>query len=120
MDAIGEGSFDRIFDRVPWLNVRHADARATVAAAVAPEGGLAEEDIAQALGNLYGKLKDHGRAGVSQQICISYGEQNVAQAVAAMSVLLFARRLFCRLDAVYLNEAGLREETVSCLDDLPI
>jgi hypothetical protein len=89
--------------------VHYADAQAAVVAAVAAGGEVTAKNIVQALGKLYGELSKHHRGGTSKQIFIHHSEQTVAEAVAAMSVLLFARWLFgCQLDAVYTDGAGKR------------
>ncbi|KAJ7134686.1 hypothetical protein C8R44DRAFT_771138 [Mycena epipterygia] len=104
LNAIGKGSFDA---PGTLAAVHYVDAQAAVIAAVAA-GGVKTKDIAEALGKLYGELsKHHYHGGVTEQIEIRDGEQTMAETVAAMSVLLFARRLFgCQLDAVYTDAAG--------------
>jgi len=110
LDAIGKGSFDAPGAATVGgglAGVQYADAQAAVVAAVAAGGGITAKNIAQGLGKLYGELSKHQHPGVSKQISIRHGEQTMAEAIAAMSVLLFARRLFgCQLDAVYKNAAG--------------
>ncbi|KAJ7117693.1 hypothetical protein C8R44DRAFT_879247 [Mycena epipterygia] len=106
LDAIGRGSFDAAGSAA----MHYADVQAAVVAAVAAGGGVKGEDVTLALRTLYGELsKHHHHGGVAEKIEIRYGEQTMAEAVMAMSILLFARQLFdCQLDAVYTDVAGKR------------
>ncbi|KAJ7507227.1 hypothetical protein B0H11DRAFT_2185697 [Mycena galericulata] len=102
LDAIANGLFDS-----PGGRVRYAVVQADVIAAVAAGGGVTTKNVHQALGKLYGKLSKQHHGGVSQQIQIREADQTMAEAVAAMSILLFARSLIgCRLDAVFTTAEG--------------
>ncbi|KAJ7489484.1 hypothetical protein FB451DRAFT_1225051 [Mycena latifolia] len=104
LDAIGKGSFDR---PGALAAVHYADAQAAVVAAVASGGEVEAKNIAQALGTLYGELSKCHHGSVTRRIEIRHDEQTMAETVVAMSILLFARRLFgCQLDAVYTDAAG--------------
>ncbi|KAJ7117697.1 hypothetical protein C8R44DRAFT_738580 [Mycena epipterygia] len=97
LDDIGRGSFDAPGVGGGPAAVHYADAQAAVVAEVAAGGG-----------DIVWELSKH-HEGVTEKIEIRHGEQTMAEAVVAMSILLFARRLFdCQLDAVYTDVAGKR------------
>ncbi|KAJ6621008.1 hypothetical protein B0H10DRAFT_1945645 [Mycena sp. CBHHK59/15] len=109
LDAIVGGSFDD--------HVKYADAQAAVVAAVASQGGISVKAITQSLSKLYMELSKNHHSGVSDTIEICENEQTMAEAIAAMSILLYARRLYgSPLDAVLRDEDGISK----CFESHPL
>lgn len=112
INAVVRGSFNvpgpKKSGGVGTVRVIYGDAQAAVIAAVAAGGGIGLQDVKQSLAKLYGELLKHHHGGVTDTIHIRHGEQTLAEAIAAMSILLFARwRYASQLDADYTDETGM-------------
>ncbi|KAJ7203586.1 hypothetical protein GGX14DRAFT_570041 [Mycena pura] len=70
-------------------------------------GGITSASVGCALKTIYAELLKHHHDGGSTQLTVKAGEQTPPEAIAALSVLLFARRLFhCSIDAAYQDSTG--------------
>ncbi|KAF8208770.1 hypothetical protein K438DRAFT_1961338 [Mycena galopus ATCC 62051] len=97
-------------------NITFLDAETTVIARVTAKGGVKHHDVRRALASLYGELSKHHHTGVSEALTLREGEQTLSEAISAMSVILFARRLYAsNFDAEYYDAAGKVQATVSKL-----
>ncbi|KAJ6620217.1 hypothetical protein B0H10DRAFT_1946270 [Mycena sp. CBHHK59/15] len=104
LDAIVGRSFDD--------HVKYADTQVAVVAAIALGGGIAAKAITQSLSKLYMELSKHHHSGVSDMIEIHENKQTMAEAIIAMSILLYTRQLYgSPLDAV------LRDKNKSLVAD---
>ncbi|KAJ7764111.1 hypothetical protein DFH07DRAFT_770518 [Mycena maculata] len=94
-------------------NVTFLDAETAV---IAKLSGVKHRDVRRALATLYGELSKHHHTGVSETLTLREGEQTLPEAISAMSVILFARRLYAsNFDAEYYNAAGKVQGTLSKL-----
>jgi hypothetical protein len=97
-------------------NVTFLDAETTVIAKLTAKGGVKHRDVRRALATLYGELSKHHHTGVSEALILREGEQMLPEAISAMSVILFARRLYAsHFDAEYYDAAGKVQATLSKL-----
>ncbi|KAJ7770429.1 hypothetical protein B0H16DRAFT_1515299 [Mycena metata] len=109
IDAIVLGDFND-------PSVTFQDAQKAVLGALTAKGGIKVNDIGRALGSLYGELSKHHHTGVSEVLTLREGEQTLAEAIGAMSVILFARRLYASdFDAAYYDSTGKVQATLSAL-----
>ncbi|KAJ6595148.1 hypothetical protein DFH09DRAFT_1136292 [Mycena vulgaris] len=97
-------------------NVTFLDAETTVIGKFTAKGGVKHRDVRRALVTLYGELSKHHHTGVSEALTLREGEQTLPEAISAMSVILFARRLYAsNFDAEYYDAAGKVQGTLSQL-----
>ncbi|KAJ6581650.1 hypothetical protein B0H19DRAFT_1116120 [Mycena capillaripes] len=111
VNAVNQGIFDGLSPGPSGqpTHVRFGNAQADVIAAVTAGRGVAMKDVAQAMGRLYDELSKHHHGGVTEVIEMHHGEQTVPEAIAALSMILFARRRFaCTLDVVYTDGSGTK------------
>ncbi|KAJ7201062.1 hypothetical protein GGX14DRAFT_571635 [Mycena pura] len=100
IDAVVEGHFNN-------AGAKFNDAQATVTAGLMPHGGIEAYDIGSALSSLYSELSTHYHGGVSKVLTVRHGEQTLAEAIATMSIVLFARQQYAsRFDAQYEDFTG--------------
>ncbi|KAJ7072690.1 hypothetical protein C8F01DRAFT_1243723 [Mycena amicta] len=99
LDALVQGAFDT-------ATAIYSDSQATVVAAVTAGGGISAKSISYSVKTLYATLSKHHHVGISDVIEIRE-DYVMAEAIVAMSIILFAKRLFgCQLDAKYINNQG--------------
>ncbi|KAJ7368538.1 hypothetical protein DFH08DRAFT_28202 [Mycena albidolilacea] len=75
-------------------NVTFQDVQKAVVGALTAKGGVKVNDVGRALASLYGELSKHHHTGVSEALSLREGEQTLTEAIGAMSIILFARRLY--------------------------
>ncbi|KAJ7224152.1 hypothetical protein GGX14DRAFT_386939 [Mycena pura] len=100
LDAVVGGRFDTSL-------IHFNDAKKKIMAEV---GGTTSRSVKHALDCIYGELsKHHHDGGGTTHLTVREGEQTPPEAIAALSVLLFARRLFhLSIDAEYQDSGGQR------------
>ncbi|KAJ7457503.1 hypothetical protein FB451DRAFT_1564292 [Mycena latifolia] len=92
------------------------DSQKAVVGALTAKGGIKPKEISRALASLYGELSKHRHTGVSQALTLREGEQTLSEAIGAMSIVLFARRLYASdFDVVYYDSDGNIQVTLSKL-----
>ncbi|KAJ7203598.1 hypothetical protein GGX14DRAFT_398758 [Mycena pura] len=101
LDAMVAGAFDT-------SQIHFDDAKKKIMAEVG--GTTTSLSVKRALDRMYGELsKHHHDGGGTTQLTVRAGEQTPPEAIAALSVLLFGRRLFhLSIDAEYLDLKGNR------------
>ncbi|KAJ7201616.1 hypothetical protein GGX14DRAFT_655537 [Mycena pura] len=100
LDAIDAGVFNN-------ASANFEKARAEVTAGLTRHGGIKAQDVTIALQSLYRLLSKPYHRGVSEVLIIRHGALPLADAIAAMSVIYFARQQYAsRFDAVYEDSAG--------------
>ncbi|KAJ7904741.1 hypothetical protein B0H14DRAFT_2664197 [Mycena olivaceomarginata] len=109
INAIAAGDFND-------PNVTFQDVQKAVIGALTAKGGVKVNDIGRALASLYGGLSKHHHTGVSDALSLREGEQTLTEAIGALSIILFARRLYAsNFDAVYFDSMGNVKATPSSL-----
>ncbi|KAJ7632055.1 hypothetical protein B0H17DRAFT_1339759 [Mycena rosella] len=97
-------------------NVTFQDAQKAVVGALTAKGGIKPNDISRALASLYGELSKHHHTGVSEALTLREGGQTLSEAIGAMSVIIFARRLYAsEFDAAYCDSESYIQTTLSKL-----
>ncbi|KAF8209633.1 hypothetical protein K438DRAFT_2063075 [Mycena galopus ATCC 62051] len=108
IDAVAAGGFDEA--KVSFLDpvTFHAAQNAVVGALTGTaKSGIKVNDVTRALASLYEELSEHHQSGVSKTLDLHADGQTLAHAIAAMSVILFARRLYVsHFDATYRDANG--------------
>ncbi|KAJ7834039.1 hypothetical protein B0H14DRAFT_2799653 [Mycena olivaceomarginata] len=100
IDAVVRGKFDD-------LTSTFHDAKATVIRKLTTHGGIKKHDVARALASLYGEISKHHHTGVSDVLTLRHGEQTVAETIASLNLILFARQLYSsKFDALYMDANG--------------
>lgn len=80
------------------------------------KGGIKPQDLSHSLATLYGELSKHHHSGVSEALTLREGEQILSEAVGAMSIVLFVRRLYASdFDIIYYDQEGNVHITLSNL-----
>ncbi|KAJ6498905.1 hypothetical protein C8R45DRAFT_1071565 [Mycena sanguinolenta] len=114
LDAVADGSFDAQPAGGGGI-VHYQTALSDVINAIGAGGGVQIKTVGYAHASLYHTLSKYHHGGVTQTIKIHESDQTVAEAVAAMVVILFARRLWgCQLDIEFTALSG-RVTTISNL-----
>ncbi|KAJ7206075.1 hypothetical protein GGX14DRAFT_397339 [Mycena pura] len=107
---------DIVAGRFDARGIRFQDAEGAVFARLTAQGGIQSQDVAHALKTLYHELSKTRHRGVSKILTVRDGEQPLAEAIAALSLILFARRLYgSSFNACFMDEAGI---TILTLSDL--
>ncbi|KAJ6498901.1 hypothetical protein C8R45DRAFT_1093190 [Mycena sanguinolenta] len=106
LDAVAAGSFDAQPAGSSGV-VHYQTALSDVINAVGAKGGIQTKTVGYAHASLYHTLSKYDHGGVTRTIKVCQSEQTLEEAVAAMAVLLFARRLWgCQLDAEFTDSSG--------------
>ncbi|KAF8217627.1 hypothetical protein K438DRAFT_5273 [Mycena galopus ATCC 62051] len=97
-------------------NVTFEDAKNTVVKELTARGGIKTPDVGRALGVLYAEISKHHHTGVTESLTVRQGEQTLAEAIAIMSIILFARRVYGSvLNAAYYDSNNKFQFTLSTL-----
>ncbi|KAJ7834040.1 hypothetical protein B0H14DRAFT_2799657 [Mycena olivaceomarginata] len=109
INAVARGKFD---DSTSTFQ----NAKATVIRKLTTHGRIKKHDVAHALASHYSEISKHHHTGVSDVLTLCHGEQTVAETIASLSLILFARRLYSsKFDALYTDANGNVPVTLSKL-----